>query len=490
MRAGLRRLAARPGLLFALAAIVSLAVYLGASAAGGPLGFPLDDAWIHQTYARSLGLRGEFSFVPGQPSAGSTAPLWSGLLAIGYLARINPLVWTYLLGAGVLAANAWLVYRLVLRWWPAASAAALAGALLVTLEWHLVWSAGSGMETLLFSGCALAVLVCDWPSQAGWAGLAAGLAVLTRPDGLSLGAVLVARAFLSERRSWRSLLVAGVGFGALLVPYLLFNSALSGSPWPNTFYAKQAEYAILRDQPLLARLATVGVQPFVGVLAVLLPAIAVGVWQAAKCRRWEAPIALGWVLAMIGAYALRLPVTYQHGRYLMPVIPVLLVLGVGGLAAIARPGAGQLWARVLSRAWLAAFALLALVFWLRGALAYRTDVQIIQTEMVATAQWVAANTPAEALIAAHDIGALGYFGGRRILDMAGLVSPQAIPFIRDEGRLGAWLDQEGASYLMTFPGWYPSLSTSPQAQRVFSTAAPFGPAQGGENMAVYIWRRP
>ena len=77
MIAALRRRAFRPALLFALAAIVSVLGYLGVSARGGPLGFPLDDAWIHQTYARNLGLRAEFSFVPGQPSAGSTSPLWS-----------------------------------------------------------------------------------------------------------------------------------------------------------------------------------------------------------------------------------------------------------------------------------------------------------------------------------------------------------------------------------------------------------------------------
>src|SRR5258708_15815637 len=118
MSAALRRLASRPALVFMLAASTSVLVYLVVSAAGSSVGFPLDDAWIHQTYARNLGLHGEFSFVPGQPSAGSTSPLWTGLLAMGYLLRINPLVWTYGLGAVLLALNAWLVYRLGLRWWP------------------------------------------------------------------------------------------------------------------------------------------------------------------------------------------------------------------------------------------------------------------------------------------------------------------------------------------------------------------------------------
>ena len=73
--------------------LISLIVYLGVSAAGGYSGFPLDDAWIHQTYARNLGTLGQFAFRPGQSSAGSTAPLWSGLLALGYALRLEPRAW-------------------------------------------------------------------------------------------------------------------------------------------------------------------------------------------------------------------------------------------------------------------------------------------------------------------------------------------------------------------------------------------------------------
>ena len=470
-----------------LAATASVLAYLGVSAAGGYVGFPLDDAWIHQTYARNLAARGEFAFIPGQPSAGSTSPLWTGLLALGYLAHIDYRVWTYALGAGLLALNAWLVYRLVLRLWPQASTAALAAGLLVTVEWHLVWSAASGMETLLFSACALLVFVLDWPSHAGLCGLIAGLAVLTRPDGLSLLPFLAVRAWVVGPRSWRPLVRSGLAFASMFIPYLLLNVRLSGSPWPNTFYAKQAEYAILRSLPLWTRLANVGALPFVGVLALLLPAIMIVAGRAAYRRRWDVLAVLGWVVVMVSAYALRLPVTYQHGRYLIPVIPILAGVGVGGLAEIARPLSTRLLVRVTSRAWLAAVAVLGAGFWLRGALAYRSDVQIIETEMVATARWVAGHTATNDLVAAHDIGALGYFGGRRVLDMAGLVSPEVIPFIRDESQMRAWLDASGAAYLETFPGWYPSLSSSLAGQEVFVTGAPYSPAENGENMAVYRW---
>ncbi len=89
------------------------------------------------------------------------------------------------------------------------------------------------------------------------------------------------------------------------------------------------------------------------------------------------------------------------------------------------------------------------------------------------------------MIAAHDIGALGYFGGRPILDLAGLVNPEVIPFIRDQGELQTYLDARGADYLMTFPDWYPDLIEG--LTPIYQSGAPFSPELGGENMAVYRW---
>ena len=141
-------------LLF-LVAIVSAAVYLLASEASG---FPLDDAWIHQVYARSLGLRGELAFNPGEPSSGSTAPAWSALLSLAYLLKVNPQLWAYLWGVIFHLASAMCAARLSYRFFGDLRAAWAVGVITV-LEWHLAWGALSGMEISLFTFISILFLL-------------------------------------------------------------------------------------------------------------------------------------------------------------------------------------------------------------------------------------------------------------------------------------------------------------------------------------------
>ena len=61
-------------------------------------------------------------------------------------------------------------------------------AMLLAFEWHLVWSAGSGMETILYVLMILAVFAeLTRKNPRYWlAGGLAGLAGWVRPDGLTL----------------------------------------------------------------------------------------------------------------------------------------------------------------------------------------------------------------------------------------------------------------------------------------------------------------
>src|SRR6266508_6031724 len=84
--------------VIAFAALIAVLFYLISSELIFRIGFPLDDSWIHLTYARNLAEHGEWAFQLGERSAGSTAPLWTGLLSIGFLIGLSPYVWAFLLG--------------------------------------------------------------------------------------------------------------------------------------------------------------------------------------------------------------------------------------------------------------------------------------------------------------------------------------------------------------------------------------------------------
>ncbi|MBI3912635.1 MAG: hypothetical protein HY327_00345, partial [Chloroflexi bacterium] len=180
-------------------------------------------------------------------------------------------------------------------------------------------------------------------------------------------------------------------------------------------------------------------------------------------------------------YAARLPVAYQHGRYEMPVIPFIVVYGVAGTALLFE----RVQNFVVRATWTLSIAATLIAFWFIGANAYATDVAIIDCEMVQTARWVAANAPRGALVAAHDIGALGYYYDEPFIDLAGLVSPEVIPFIRDENRLREYLFSRNTRYAIFFPDWYPALAPDARFVRVFQTNCAVTRQEGGTNMAIF-----
>lgn len=473
-----------------LAAIAAVAVFLLVSARYYKIGFPLDDAWIHQTYARNLGTQGEWAFLPGQPSAGSTSPLWSLLLAAGYRLGWMPYLWTYLLGAGCLIGISLAGERALRAQMPDWKSRIPWMGLLLAMEWHLVWAAVSGMETPLSALLIILVFALLFQPDPSWlwCGILAGLMIWVRPDGITLlGPVLFTLALRSApwRERMRSAAYIAGAVLVFVIPYLLFNRALAGSFWPNTFYAKQAEYAVLTQTPLWERLASLTQLTLVGIGVVLLPGMLWCVWKGWQKRNWPIVAAFLWWAGYTLLYALRLPVTYQHGRYMIPAMPVFFVLGGMGMADLLKTNLRGRFSRIIGKAWILTCGLVLILFFGMGAVAYAQDVAIIETEMVASAQWVDQNTPADALIAAHDIGALGFFGQRRIMDLAGLISPEVIPFIRDETKLAQYMNQQNVQFLMTFPGWYPELIK--HGDVVYRTQGSFAPRMEGENMQVFHW---
>ena len=154
-----------------------------------------------------------------------------------------------------------------------------------------------------------------------------------------------------------------------------------------------------------------------------------------------------WVAVLVGGYAVKQ--VWIISRYLAPLSPVLLV-------ALTLLGARlQGWIPVTSlRHRLTNGVLLA---GLLGTVAVNSWLLITQVRPHAAkfpvglkecylgmGYWLHDNTPGDAVVAALDIGAVGYASDRRVLDLMGLVSPEIMELGRKLGFEqmvldGAWL---------------------------------------------------
>jgi hypothetical protein len=195
--------------------------------------FPLDDSWIHFHFARNLAEGHGFAYNPGVPVAGSTAPLWTLVLAGGFALLGPQLYWAKVAGIAAGLATALVTARLAARWTSDRWLALLAG-VAMAISGPLVWGALSGMEVDLAALLVTAALLSHTNVRDWTPALLLGLAALTRPEALLLVPLVWMARPITARRTG-----IFVGVTALcLAPWVTFNLVTAGTPLPATASAK------------------------------------------------------------------------------------------------------------------------------------------------------------------------------------------------------------------------------------------------------------
>ncbi len=483
---GLRRSRARRALLLAALQLVTSVVFLGPFLFGSRLrGFPLDDAWIHQVVARTFAETGTLGYLPGAYGAGATSYLWAALLALGQKVHAEPVVFTTILGlAGALGTGQALLAILADERGRAdedfvAIALACAGG-------DLTWFAVSGMEASFVAAAALgAIALATSKSLAEaaeesvarraslLAGVLAGVAALTRPDFVPLGLVIAGVVFLRRRRAAEAA-IALAPWALACVLYFGSNALLAGTPMPATMRGRRwlwidsvlgkTSAASLAVDFVFAwayrlRQFTLGLESnlaFWIASGFALAGLAASAWR----RRLGLLLAAGFALFHAAVFVAVLPVPGHGGRY-QPLVPVLFVLfAVLGTFELARAlgdrigkpaplriGATALWLVCLGNA-----------FW-EWHLAHRDAVEHVRRTEVAAGLAIA-ELPADAVVASFDVGGIGYFSKRKLLDLGALTTPKVMEAL-DHDDVVDLLRREHVTHLVLPAGEdadYPDLS--------------------------------
>ena len=396
-----------------LSALFALAVGAWFAMAGPD--FPLDDAWIHLSYAKSLRLGEGLSYNPHDFETGASSPLWALLLALIPLS-LSPLVALRVLGVLLHALLAGLTTDLTVRLLPESvgeerARLGLVAGLLCASEPLLAQAAASGMEVTL-AGVLLLLVVRELArGRPVTCALWCALAVWTRPEALPFVALLCAGEAL-RTRSVRPVLPLSAGVAALAL-WVAYDLAVSGYPWPNTKYAK-AGGLHLESLGYLTRLfgSSPWFMSFAGAAALVR-----GLF-AARSRERALALCLGlaWlgaVLTILLSRSLDARVLFYQSRYIviLSAIPCALVpLGLVGLHRKVQLVALTLLAALTSVLLPHAHAELA---------GLEQNVAHLHTE---PAHYVARALPPDARVLVEGAGTMRYFTPRtmRIVDMLGL----------------------------------------------------------------------
>jgi hypothetical protein len=447
--------------------VISVFLYLGKT---HQLGFPLDDAWIHQTYARNLGQNGMMSFVPGIPSTGSTSAGWTILLAAGYFLNVPFYLWTYLWGCIFAVLTAFTTAQLSFSYFGNFRNAVIT-AVICIFEWHLAWSAVSGMEISLFIFLSLLFLfLLHRNANPYFIGLVAGLTFLVRPEASIIIAIYGIKLLIENRLNLSNFFKPSIAFATVLIltisPWMIFNLTYSGRPFPSTISSKFIQYGYpFSIAKSLGYLRDVFLYFLDGPLMLIFPCALLAIYLIFRRKDTDLYYALVWPLAIILIYTLTIPAIYHHGRYLMPIIPLLVIFGAEGLSFLFEKY--QLNHRIQITVYLVIGGMIA-VLWVNGASTFALQIKLLLDNHADAARWVDANTPRDVIIATHDVGLIGYITQRQMIDIAGLITPEVIPIMNDQTKLAEFIQKKNVSYVIVFTGYYREFLSQLDAELVYS----------------------
>jgi hypothetical protein len=267
----------------------------------------------------------------------------------------------------------------------------------------------------------MSVLGGLWAYDRSRFGLTAGalaLATMVRPDGV-LAAFVLGFYHLVRRRPipWRAVWfygsVVGLFYGSL---WLYF-----GTPLPVTLQAKQQQAQLAASVTFgpgfVELVRQYGRQPLFW-LHGMLALVGLG-WVVARAHHWW-PLLL-WSAVYFLTFSL-LGVS-RYAWYYAPLVPAFVVMVAEGATTLIRSVARTKLPRLLT-AGLAGTLMLALLAPLIDStvwIGWHADPRLEVYGQVG--RWLKAHTPLQSSVGALEVGIIGYYSQRRMIDFAGLIQP-------------------------------------------------------------------
>lgn len=471
---------------------------------GGKFGVPLDDVWIHFRFAENFAHGFFYQYNPGEPTPGTTSPLWVIILSIPMLFSQDLILPFALIVSSLFFLFALIeLYQLCIR-------LGFDGiySLLITLltlsAGRLLWSSLSGMEITLF--CLLCIMIfkthlkeiaSNKMSLAG--GLLLGIAANTRPETYLLAGlyylttILLLKGHLKENSG--RLILSIIIFAVLLIPYPLFSYIHTGGFLPNTYEGQVGTVKYLPNISFIIESAKIFVKDNFIITLLWMISSAYFIYTLFKKKTDRSFVLIYvWVIMLPLVSTFIAPNWRHHGRYLIPLIPFINIVAIYILRKFFefiknRGYRKYILVRKISIALILILSINSAVMF-AGVLGW--NVQNINEQQGNIAGWLKTNLPDEKAFGMNDIGYITFTTKKYVVDMAGLVSPDVFKFQKmnyEDGTIAlfSYLKEKGVNYIIIYPDWfnYIMANYSDSFEQVYSAKLQKNTICGGIEMFVY-----
>ena len=386
----------------------------------------VDDAFIHLTFARNLSEGHGFSFNPGVPTYGVTAPLWTILLAL--LSNIfvpgPALAKALSIICGVLTVPA---FRLVAGTIGLTNRSANVATLIWALNvWLVRWTA-SGMEATL----ALLLLILAFDAQIRFrsiAGLWLGLAMLCRPE-----AAVVAVVFILDRWKTGSISQALKLLAVIVLinlPWHIYALSTFGTLRPNTVLVKGGFGLPVFSDFLLGikrTLLIIGSGHGLETLVILFGLILVIKRKLILSDFEIRTSALLVIWAIFPATIYLTQGVFVTSRYLLiglPALTLLMFLILDGLEYRRRLHIWRYGRYILMAVIIIQQVFLTYKITLPHVEAFRPTIVVLKQ----IAEKLRQETSSGSSVAVGDVGVIGFYSRRYVVDIEGLITREMVQY--------------------------------------------------------------
>ena len=399
--------------------------------------FVYDDTYIYAKYIKNLSNGNGFCFNIGEISYGCTSLLWAfigtlftkifgdPLLVIKWLSYISRLF------------SILIFYKLSLYLIKDKIYSSLATFSLCITPWFLR-DVASGLETntaifMILLGCYVRLREKENNKTGYFSIVLFAFSFLIRPECILLLFIYFIDVLFIDRSKgfFKQFFKLALTAIAVILPFQIYAFLTFGSIVPGTIVAKTV--VLMSFLKTFKNFITIlGSSNGLDIL-IFFVMIILSIKKEYRIKNYirrEELFLFIWMISLILTYLFTR--TEVRWRYLAIISPLITIFAFGALKHIG--GLIKMWFGKYTQMIVLIIVILLIIQSI--AIQFVTMRQLfLQKDFVDLAfigKWINTNTPKDSIIAVHEIGAIGYYCNRRIIDTAGLVTPEIIPFMKGE----------------------------------------------------------